>query len=100
MFDHSEQAAPKPAAPAAATATKTTCPTCKKQHRGACRYAAPTSVPADILSNEELAARDPAFAAALAAGMLLDEEELDEIALIDLDEKIADLELEEEDSED
>lgn len=95
---------PKPASAAAPTvSTKQTsqrpCKFGNKCTRGDCWFTHPktdttASVPADILSNEDLAARNPAFAAALAAGMLLDAEELEELALIALDEEIADLELE------
>ena len=52
------------------------------------------AVDAELLSNAALAELNPEFAAALAAGEELDEKVLEELALIALDEEIADLELE------
>ena len=87
------------------TAPALTVPTSKKACRNGaectrsdCKFTHPPKttqhyVEDDILTNEELAARNPAFAAALAAGMQLDEDEINDLAVLDLEVQLADIDL-------
>jgi hypothetical protein len=97
-FYHPNSAADAPTVPSTKQTSTKACRDGNKCTRFDCWFSHPLKTPQlpvedVILSNEELSARNPAFAAALAAGMQLDEEDMTNLAVLDLEVQLADIDL-------